>query len=163
MNKNDWEDLGALIRDVDLSILAYAQAEVSAAPSVAFEALAAPTYTECWSADEENYNCTSLGELLDNNGHLIVGSIVWRGEAHVPATSRLIDAEDVVCVMADRASDIAGEYADGYPCATTQARAELEAFLDTWVARHCPPTFYEVKNSKPYTLTADDLPHPEAP
>lgn len=33
---------------------------------------------ETWSANEELFNCDSLGELLDENDDLEVGASVWK-------------------------------------------------------------------------------------
>nr|WP_314607398.1 hypothetical protein [uncultured Janthinobacterium sp.] len=112
---------------------------------------------ECWSVNKEEFNYSSLGELLDSNDDLEVGTIVWRGEGQVPAAGRLIDADDVLMTMGERASDIVGEFADGYPAATPVARAELDLMLGKWIEKWCPPSFYEVVSVKPYTLTAADL------
>lgn len=118
---------------------------------------AAPAPQECWSADEEDFNSTSLGALLDNNDHLVVGSTVWSGEAAKPELSELCSAQDVIETMADRASDIAGEHADDYPDVSAEAKAKLDALLCAWIAEHCPPSFYTVTNVQPHTLTADDF------
>ena len=112
---------------------------------------------ECWSVNEEEFNYSSLGDLLDSNDDLEVGTIVWRGEGRVPAASRLIDADDVLMTMGEHASDIVGEFADGYPAATPVARAELDLMLGNWIEKWCPPSFYEVVSVKPYTLSAADL------
>ena len=34
---------------------------------------------------------------------------------------------------------------------------ELDQLLEAWIAKHCPPEFFVVKNAKEYTLTATDL------
>src|SRR5471030_1432361 len=114
-------------------------------------------HDECWSANEEDFNSGSLGELIDRNDHLEVGATVYVADAEPIALSRLVDAEDVLDTMRDRASDIVGEHADDYPDVDKGAEAELSELLAGWIAKHCPPRFYEVSNVRPYVLTADDI------
>jgi hypothetical protein len=113
--------------------------------------------TECWSINEEGFSHDSLAELLDNHPELEAGSRVFVGEAAHPALNRLIDSDDVIVQMGDRADDIAGEYADGYPDVSAEDKAELDALLATWIEKACPPTFYEVKNVRAYVITEQDI------
>lgn len=124
-------------------------------PGVTCAAL--PSTEECWSANEEDYNSTSLGELLDRNDHLVVGDTVWRAEATAPGARELFDANDAMEMMRDRACDIAGEYGDDYPNVSDHDVAELNALIVAWIDRNAPPSFYTVTNPQPYILTADDL------
>lgn len=112
---------------------------------------------QCWSANGEDFLFQSLSELLDSHPGYQPGDVVYVGDASYPDTHQLIDAEDVIEQMTDRAWDIAGEYAMDYPDATKEAKAELDQFLQAWITKHCPPEFFVVKNSKEYTLTAADM------
>jgi len=116
-----------------------------------------PSPTECWSVNEEGFSYDSLAELLDNHPELVAGSRVFVGEAAHPALNRLIDSDDVIDQMSDRADDIAGEYADGYPDVSAEDKAELDTLLAAWIAKSCPPTFYEVKNVRVYIITEQDI------
>jgi hypothetical protein len=116
-----------------------------------------PSPTECWSVNEEGFSHDSLAELLDNHPKLVAGSRVFVGEAAHPALNRLIDSDDVIDQMGDRADDIAGEYADGYPDVSAEDKAELDTLLAAWIAKSCPPTFYEVKNVRAYVITEQDI------
>jgi len=122
---------------------------IVAAPAVAPE--------ECWSANNEEFNCSTLGDLMDRHEELKVGDTVYVGEARHPGASELCDADDILEMMGDRAGDIAGEYADDYPDVTNEAKAELDALLASWIARHASPGFYTVSNARPYILSADDF------
>lgn len=112
---------------------------------------------QCWSANGEDFIFQSLRELLDAGADLAPGDVVHVGEADYPDTHQLIDASDVMDQMTDRAWDIAGEYAMDYPDVSNEAKAELESLLSAWITKHCPPTFFVVKNSKEYTLTTADM------
>ena len=116
-----------------------------------------PSPTECWSVSDEGFSHDSLAELLDNHPELEAGSRVFVGEAAHPALNRLIDSDDVIVQMGDRADDIAGEYADGYPDVSAEDKAELDALLAAWIEKACPPTFYEVKNVRAYVITEQDI------
>lgn len=120
-------------------------------------ASAAAAVEECWSVDEEDYNATSLAELLENHGHLAPGMTVWKGAPDRPSNSSLCDANDVIDMMADRAHDIAGEYADDYPRVNHEARVALDLLLSDWIDKHAPPGFYTVTDIKPYVLTPTDF------
>jgi uncharacterized membrane protein YvbJ len=111
---------------------------------------------ECWSVDEENFNARTLGDLIDNH-ELEVGAVVFRAEAIHPEPKELIDVEDIIETMGERAYDIAGEHGEDYPNVSDEAAQELTEFLATWIAKHAAPTFYTVTNVQRYTITADDL------
>jgi hypothetical protein len=115
------------------------------------------TPEECWSADNEEFNCSTLGDLFDSNPEIKVGDTVYVGEARKPRTSELCDAADIIEMMGERASDIAGEYADDYPDVTSEAEEELNAFLTAWIEKHASPGFYTVSNVRQYILSADDF------
>ena len=112
---------------------------------------------ECWSMDNETFNHATLGDLLDENDELVVGSTVYVGIASHPEPGDLVDADDVITMIGERAYDIAGEYADDYPDVTKEAVAELTEFIAAWIGKHCPPTFYQVSKTHEYVLTTDDF------
>ncbi len=134
------------------------QAPAQAAPLPASQEAPKEPAKECWSIDEEeNFSHDSLSELLANYPDLKAGAKAFFGEAIYPALSRLIDSDDVVDLIADRAYDIAGDHADGYPGVSAEKRAELDALLSAWISKSCPPAFYEVKNVRCHTITAHDI------
>lgn len=117
---------------------------------------AAPAAEECWSVDEENFNARTLDELIGNHD-LEVGAVVFRAEAMHPAPKELINADDIIETMGERAYDIAGEHGEDYPDVSTEAAQELNDVLATWITKHAAPTFYTVKNVQPYTITEADV------
>lgn len=111
-----------------------------------------------WSHNNEDFNHDSLGDLLDNHGDdLKPGDTVYVGDAERPTMGELCSADDVIETMADRANDIAGEYAEDFPDVTKEAKDELNALLVAWMEKHCNVNFYTVTNVKPYVLTAADF------
>jgi hypothetical protein len=118
---------------------------------------------ECWSADQEDFNAQSIGELFDHNEELKPGDTVWVGEAVKPEPSQLIDADDIVTMMGERADDLVGEHADGYPDVDKSAEQELNDLLAGWINKHARPTFWTVTNVKPYVLSHDDFPNDPTP
>lgn len=117
---------------------------------------ATPAAEECWSVDEENFNARTLDDLIGNHD-LEVGAVVFRAEAMHPAPKELIDVDDIIETMGERAYDIAGEYGEDYPSVSKEAKQELSDFLAAWIAKHAAPTFYTVKNVQRYTITQADL------
>lgn len=112
---------------------------------------------KCWSIDEENFQYDSLGELLDNHTELMIGDVVYVGDAVKPDHSELIDVDNILEMMSERAYDIAGEYADNFPNATVEAVRVLDYFLQVWMKAYCTINFYRVKNIKPYKITMEDF------
>lgn len=114
---------------------------------------------ECWSADQEDFNATELDSLLTTHENLKPGDTVWVGEAIRPEPSQLIDADDILTTMGERAHDIAGEHAEDYPDVSKEAEQELNALLAAWIGKHASPSFWTVANIRPYVLSHDDFPN----
>lgn len=146
------------------------EAALSAAPPqpafVSAPAAAAPVVLpgpdsavkECWSKDEEEFNSNDLGALLKKFGdELRPGHTVYRGTAHTPSFSSMVDAESVIENIGERVWDYCGEYAEGYPAVTPEHKAKLQSLLENWL-RDCPsPTFWQVGDVQPYVLNAEDF------
>lgn len=121
-----------------------------------------PTETkveECWGLDDCEFRYSSLCDLIDSNsGELEAGQVVYFAE-QVPAdTSIFFDADGLIERLNEAAYDNHGEYAEDWPGTVKQkAKDQFNAFLDKWIEKNCPATFYGVRNIKPYTLTAEDL------
>lgn len=111
----------------------------------------------CWSGDRENFNFDSLYELLCNEAHLEEGAELEFGEAYKPMMHALCDSDDILCMMGERASDIAGEYAEDFPDCTKEAIEELDQILKSWFEKHITVNFYGVKNVQKYTVTKEDI------
>ncbi len=114
---------------------------------------------ECWSATNEEFNYSSLGELIANEADVLdVGRIVYVGDAEKPTMRQLCNAYDVIEIISERAYDIGGEYADDFPNVDKAAKDELDELLVAWLTKHCPNiNFYTVSNVREYVITADDL------
>lgn len=112
---------------------------------------------ETWSANDEMFNCDSLGELLNENDELELGDKVWRGDKFPVDITGYVDASDIIEMLGERAYDDVGEVAEDWPDVSAEARLELDALLGAWVSKHCTATFYRVRNIVEYKLTAEDL------
>lgn len=112
---------------------------------------------KCWSADNELFNYSDLGDLLDSNEDLKAGDTVYVADAVPPNVAHLCDVNDVLDTISDRAYDMAGEYSEDCAKVSDEARAELAVFLEEWINKHCNLNFYTVRNAQPYTLTDDDM------
>lgn len=106
--------------------------------------------------EDGNFQHDSLGDLLDYDDSIEVGQTVWFGEAVAPDTD-WISADTVLDWINDAAYDVGGEHAEDFPRVSDEAKAELSKFLRDWQAKHCKPTFWTVRNVKPYTVTAEDM------
>ena len=117
------------------------------------------TVMQCWSLDECEFRYNSLCDLLDSNADdLQPGAVVYVGEQEPSDPSAFFDADDLVDRLGEVAYDNHGEYAEDWPPTIKQeAKDEFNTFLAEWIAKHCPPMFYGVKNIRPYTITVEDL------
>lgn len=114
-----------------------------------------------WSRNGEDFinDAETLDELIDYIGgpeDFKPGQIVYFGEVKEHDTD-WIDAGDVIDRISDVAYDTAGEFAEDFPSVSAEARAELDAFLKAWQAKHCKADFYRVINVREHVITADNL------
>lgn len=112
---------------------------------------------ECWSANGADFDHDTLGDLLESSGDLKSGDVVYRAEAYPPTTRQLVNADDVIERIGERAWDIGGEYAEDYPECTKEQTEKLQALLEQWLSECPAPRFFSVKNSQPYTLSDGDF------
>jgi hypothetical protein len=112
-----------------------------------------------WSDDNERFNADSLGELIEGNDSLVVGSMVYFGDAQRVDPTKFISASDIVEMIGERAYDEAGECAEDFPNVSKEAEDELEELLIEWINKHCKATFYTVRNIEKHIITAADLGH----
>ncbi len=120
---------------------------------------------EVWSANGETFNFDSLEELVEDlasDDDLAVGRTVYRGRVKRPNLANFVSADSVIDEIGERSSEIHGEFADDYPEVSDVARDELQRVLEGWVAKHCRPTFWGVKDVTPYELAAADIESAEA-
>lgn len=112
---------------------------------------------EVWSRDEEYFNFSDLGELLDTYDDLEVGQVVYVGERVPQDPSAWFDADDLIEELSCRAYDACGECAEDWPDVTPEAKEEFNALVAAWIEKHCPVSFYSVTNVRSHTLTEEDL------
>lgn len=111
-----------------------------------------------WSTDTEFFRYASVDELIENEDGLMPGRVVYRGRSLRISPNQLIDAVDVLDTMGDRARDLAGEAAEGYPHPLrAEAKETLDKLLAHWINANMPITFWQVTDVEEYTLTVDDF------
>ena len=71
------------------------------------------------------------------------------------------DDNELCDIIADRAYDIGGDYAEDCADVSPDAKAELNSLLEGWIKKHCNLNFWEVVNVRQYEITAEDLNLPE--
>jgi hypothetical protein len=113
-----------------------------------------------YSNDEEIF--MPLPELCDNvawdtDDVLDVGSTVYVGTAKYPSRNRIIDTDDIITIMGERAYDIGGDYAEDFPDISRESIVELNALLDAWFSKNCTVNFYEITNVVKRELTKEDF------
>lgn len=114
---------------------------------------------EAWSTNNEDFNYSSLEDLIDSNcGDLDVGQTVYVGDGRKPKLSEFCDADDVIELMQNRGYDIGDEYAEGFmDDISPEAKQELDDLLKNWMKKHVAINFYTVHGVREYVLTEEDL------
>lgn len=115
--------------------------------------------------DSEHWTHESLSELIgwvESNGDRVrVGQTVFMGEGTVPdKLSFLPNADHFIDMIADRAYDVAGEYADQYPheAISKAGKDALNKALRKWGAEHLPePDFFIIDTINPFVITEECL------
>jgi len=115
-------------------------------------------YEIAWSANDEDFNCVELSDLINDNPELEPGDVVWKATINRPKISSMIDVNDIIEQMADRAYDIGGEWSEDWMSDVVENHSKsLKELLDKWSKELPSPTFYEVGKSEEYIITALDL------
>lgn len=116
----------------------------------------------CWSRDEENFQYDDIHELLaseDVGGDwgLNVGDTVYYGEKEHPEPTDYFDVDSLLEEIGNRAYDECGEWAEDYPDVDKKEVEKLDKYIKRWLKKNCQPTFWIVRNVKPYELKAEDM------
>lgn len=115
-------------------------------------------YKEVWSANDEDFNCTCLSDLLNDNPELKAGDVVWKAEAKRPKVSSLVDVDDILELLAERAYDIGGEWTEDWSADVASGHREsLQEVLEKWSQELPEINFYLVSKSVEYVITEQDL------
>ena len=117
----------------------------------------------CYSINEEDFSLTSVGDALDaldDEGRLKVGDIYYEADCRRMVAGDVFSVEQVLEYMGERLYEEVGEIADDYPAAVPEAKAELKAFLTSWVEKYADPSKYwlVIGKHREKRVTADDLP-----
>lgn len=119
-----------------------------------------------WSIDEELFNLSSKEEAIDslfcNDTDDLVGRTIYFGKAIAPDVSCLVDADDIIEMLGERAYDNYGEWAESFPDLSKNdikdkaAIDSLNAYLKAWITENCPVNFWQVENVQKYAITQED-------
>ena len=113
--------------------------------------------TECWSTTAEDFDSETLSNLIKANDWLRAGDIVYVGEKKAIALGDLVDADDIILLMSQRAAALGGAAADGYPGVIEMHKRILNGALRGWIALCCPPDFLGVEHIRRHSVTDLDL------
>lgn len=115
-------------------------------------------YKEVWSANDEDFNSTCLDDLLNDHPELKAGAVVWKAEAKRPEVSTLVDADDILELLDERAYEIGGEWSEDWSADVASLHREsLQAALEKWCQELPEINFYLVGKSVEYIITEQDL------
>lgn len=115
-----------------------------------------------WSVNEEYWNNYSKEEcindlLCDYTVEELEGMELQRGVANTADCNNLVDSEDIITMLNERACDNFGESAEDYPDVSNEAQEELTKLISDWITKHAPSTFYAVSGVEIYKITKEDL------
>lgn len=113
---------------------------------------------EVWSANDEDFNYYSLDELLNDFPESKVGDVVYKAEATSPSILNMVDGDDIVELIRERAYDYGGEWSEDWCyCLDKEQEVKLNALLTEWAKGLPAVNFYRVGKSEEYKLTEADL------
>lgn len=118
-----------------------------------------------WSTNGEDFQHNEKYEALESAYTCVdgkwypatVGSKLYFGTVQAIDVSNLIDADDVLEMLGERAWDRAGEFAEDYPDVSLKERKLLDNYLKNWVKKYCKPNFYNVVDVQEYVITEEDI------
>lgn len=110
-----------------------------------------------WSANNEDFIYDNLQELLECEDGVVAGSLVSVGNKEDACVNTLVDADDIIEMLGERAWDNFGEAAEDFPDVSTEAKAELNMLLQQWIDKHCRASFYWIRNVRDYVVTEEDI------
>lgn len=112
---------------------------------------------KCYSANEENFNYESLGELIDDHG-LDIGSIYWEADAIEISSSDFIYVDNILEAMDEVIYEEVGEvYGNECSDVSSEAKAELDTLITEWARKHITLRYWKVRNSKECKVVVEDL------
>jgi uncharacterized protein YqeY len=120
-----------------------------------------PTIEYCYSTDEEFFDHTSMGDLIDHiqsETDEPIGATYWRGEKVELAHKECIDIEVFLERCDEQAYEEIGEVYDN--CFTDvgdDAKNELGDLILAWAKKHVNIRYWKVINSVEMKITAEDL------
>lgn len=118
---------------------------------------------DCYSLNgddwEEGDRQAAVFDLIERaEGHVAPGVPLYLGIRRHYTNDEFFRARSVIEDAADRAYDVAHEFADDYPDVSEAAKVELETLLTAWFEKHVsPPGFWTVEHVTKVELTAEDI------
>lgn len=113
-----------------------------------------------YSVNDVDFNYTEVSDLLNDHPELEVGSVIYLAEAKKPTIESLVDADDIIDLILDRAYDVGWEYSDDWCYSLKhdkELKKKLEQALKRWAKNLPEINFYSVGKSTEYVLTEKDL------
>ena len=116
----------------------------------------------CYSLDEENYNMTEFGEVIEqltsDSEASPLGATYWKAEAHPIKHADGIDIECFLEMCDERVYEEVGEvYDNDFSNCGAEAVQELEALVAAWAEKHVTLNYWKVCNAKEMKITEGDL------
>jgi hypothetical protein len=121
------------------------------------------TLDKCYSLNDEDFNFSELGDLIDSHATPKVGEAYWEADSKPCRATDGINGytvESLLEGMDERIYEDVGEvYNNECSNVTDEAKAELHSLLEAWAAKHINLSRYWkiVGKSRECKFTAEDL------
>ena len=93
----------------------------------------------------EQHDRATLSNLVHASDLLDAGNMEYSAGGHAITLADLITADDVVLIMSQRAQQLFGAAADGYPGVDKMQKGILDGALRGWITLCCPPDCLSAK------------------
>lgn len=126
-----------------------------------------------WSFNGEDYTYDTKQEMIESayfydhvNSKWVgpqVGDKVYSGKIVMAQVRQLVDADDIIEMLNERAYDNFGEYAESWPDLSMndikdkKAVELLNKYLKNWVKKYCPVNFYNIVEVEEHILSEEDI------
>ena len=115
----------------------------------------------CYSTDEELFNLTSMGDVVDsitNDNDTPIGATYYRGEIVELRHAECIDVDSFLEQCDERAYEEIGDIYDNcFQDVTEAEKMELGELITAWAKKNVNMRFWKVVNVQKLKLTAEDL------
>lgn len=115
----------------------------------------------CYSTDDEYFNMTTFGEVLDyfqNETEECIGCVYWKAERVKLTVEECIDVDSFLEQCDERAYEEIGDVYDNcFADVTAEEKQELHDLIVAWAKKNVKMRYWKAVNTAELKITAEDL------